>query len=156
MGISGPSDLLVDSDDVVNMLQPSLWFLCAYRLATYTDLCRFIYAFVAWILASIAFRVVSRLIQLTPSGNRSSTSDSSFRFQQATMDHIGHFSDEFGTGRRAEFTVSISGHLFGQFVKEALDIIKAAGGSFHLVKCQVGQGTDSTSYSELEMCCLQE
>nr|GFB14571.1 U3 small nucleolar RNA-associated protein 25 [Tanacetum cinerariifolium] len=38
-------------------------------------------------MASIAYRVVSRLIQLTPSGNR------------ATVDHIGRFSDEFGTGR---------------------------------------------------------
>ncbi|GKD39182.1 U3 small nucleolar RNA-associated protein 25 [Tanacetum coccineum] len=38
-------------------------------------------------MASIAYRVVNRLIQLTPSGNR------------ATVDHIGRFSDEFGTGR---------------------------------------------------------
>ncbi|PWA72213.1 Digestive organ expansion factor, predicted [Artemisia annua] len=37
--------------------------------------------------ASIAFRVVNRLIELTPSGNR------------ATVDHIGRFSDEYGTGR---------------------------------------------------------
>jgi hypothetical protein len=35
--------------------------------------------------------------------------------------------------------VSLSGHLFDQFlINEALDIIEAAGGSFHLVKCQVG------------------
>ncbi|PWA90856.1 alpha-aminoadipic semialdehyde synthase [Artemisia annua] len=60
------------------------------------------------------------------------------------------------SSHKINLNVSISGHLFGQFMKEALDIIKAAGGSFHLVKCQVGQGTDSTSYSELEMCCLQE
>ncbi|PWA70846.1 nucleolar protein [Artemisia annua] len=38
-------------------------------------------------MASIAFRVVNRLIHLTPSGNK------------ATVDHIGRFSDEFGTGR---------------------------------------------------------
>ncbi|GKB16267.1 alpha-aminoadipic semialdehyde synthase, partial [Tanacetum coccineum] len=36
-------------------------------------------------------------------------------------------------------------------INEALDIIEAVGGSFHLVKCQVGQYTDSTSYSELEI-----
>ncbi|XP_044463727.1 alpha-aminoadipic semialdehyde synthase [Mangifera indica] len=48
--------------------------------------------------------------------------------------------------------VSLSGHLFDQFlINEALDIIEAAGGSFHLVKCQVGQSTDATSYSELEV-----
>ncbi|PWA92466.1 lysine-ketoglutarate reductase/saccharopine dehydrogenase bifunctional enzyme [Artemisia annua] len=42
--------------------------------------------------------------------------------------------------------VSISGHLFGQFlIKEALDIIEAAGCSFHLVK-----------WVKDEMCCLQE
>ncbi|XP_027072191.1 alpha-aminoadipic semialdehyde synthase isoform X1 [Coffea arabica] len=48
--------------------------------------------------------------------------------------------------------VSLSGHLFDQFlINEALDIIEAAGGSFHLVKCQVGQSTDAMSYSELEV-----
>ncbi|GFP97632.1 alpha-aminoadipic semialdehyde synthase [Phtheirospermum japonicum] len=48
--------------------------------------------------------------------------------------------------------ISLSGHLFDQFlINEALDIIEAAGGSFHLVKCQVGQSTDATSYSELEI-----
>ncbi|PWA41746.1 alpha-aminoadipic semialdehyde synthase [Artemisia annua] len=42
--------------------------------------------------------------------------------------------------------VSISGHLFGRFlIKEALDIIEAAGCSFHLVK-----------WVKDEMCCLQE
>ncbi|GJW49376.1 alpha-aminoadipic semialdehyde synthase, partial [Tanacetum coccineum] len=59
----------------------------------------------------------------------------------------------FGSNRkRYTMLVSISGHLFDQFlINEALDIIEAAGGSFHLVKCQVGQCTDSTSYSELEV-----
>ncbi|KAK1416425.1 hypothetical protein QVD17_32216 [Tagetes erecta] len=53
---------------------------------------------------------------------------------------------------RYTMLVSISGHLFDQFlINEALDIIEAAGGSFHLVKCQVGQCTDSMSYSELEV-----
>ncbi|GMJ07576.1 LYSINE-KETOGLUTARATE REDUCTASE/SACCHAROPINE DEHYDROGENASE, SACCHAROPINE DEHYDROGENASE [Hibiscus trionum] len=48
--------------------------------------------------------------------------------------------------------VSLSGHLFDQFlINEALDIIEAAGGSFQLVKCQVGQSTDAMSYSELEV-----
>ncbi|XP_076945258.1 alpha-aminoadipic semialdehyde synthase-like [Bidens hawaiensis] len=54
--------------------------------------------------------------------------------------------------KRYTISVSISGHLFDQFlINEALDIIEAAGGSFHLVKCQVGQCTDSLSYSELEV-----
>ncbi|KAL4589354.1 hypothetical protein LXL04_002260 [Taraxacum kok-saghyz] len=59
----------------------------------------------------------------------------------------------FGTyKKRYTMLVSLSGHLFDQFlINEALDIIEAAGGSFHLVKCQVGQSTDSTSYSELEV-----
>ncbi|KAK4478988.1 hypothetical protein RD792_014495 [Penstemon davidsonii] len=48
--------------------------------------------------------------------------------------------------------ISLSGHLFDQFlINEALDIIEAAGGSFHLAKCQVGQSTDAMSYSELEV-----
>lgn len=48
--------------------------------------------------------------------------------------------------------VSLSGHLFDQFlINEALDVIEAAGGSFHLVKCQLGQCTDAMSYSELEV-----
>lgn len=50
------------------------------------------------------------------------------------------------------FQVSLSGHLFDQFlINDALDIIEAAGGSFHLVKCQVGQSADVMSYSELEV-----
>ncbi|XP_062148674.1 alpha-aminoadipic semialdehyde synthase [Alnus glutinosa] len=48
--------------------------------------------------------------------------------------------------------VSLSGHLFDQFlINEALDIIEAAGGSFHLVKCKVGQSANVMSYSELEV-----
>lgn len=48
--------------------------------------------------------------------------------------------------------VSLSGHLFDQFlINEALDIIEAAGGSFHLVKCQVGQSATAMSYSDLEV-----
>ncbi|XP_020531935.1 alpha-aminoadipic semialdehyde synthase isoform X1 [Amborella trichopoda] len=48
--------------------------------------------------------------------------------------------------------VSLSGHLFDQFfINEALDIIEAAGGSFHLVRCEVGQSADALSFSELEV-----
>ena len=48
--------------------------------------------------------------------------------------------------------MSLSGHLFDQFlINEALDIIEAAGGSFQLVKCQVGQSVDAISCSELEV-----
>ncbi|KAJ4837985.1 hypothetical protein Tsubulata_043191 [Turnera subulata] len=54
--------------------------------------------------------------------------------------------------KKFNILVSLSGHLFDKFlINEALDIIEAAGGSFHLVKCQVGQSTDATSYSELEV-----
>ncbi|XP_009618021.1 alpha-aminoadipic semialdehyde synthase isoform X1 [Nicotiana tomentosiformis] len=55
-------------------------------------------------------------------------------------------------GRKYTVLVSLSGHLFDKFlINEALDIIEAAGGSFHLVKCQVGQITSALSYSELEV-----
>lgn len=52
----------------------------------------------------------------------------------------------------ANWQVSLSGHLFDQFlINEALDIIEEAGGSFHLVKCQVGQSSKALSYSEVEV-----
>lgn len=42
--------------------------------------------------------------------------------------------------------------MFDKFlINEALDIIEAAGGSFHLVNCRVGQSVDAISYSELEV-----
>lgn len=48
--------------------------------------------------------------------------------------------------------MSLSGHLFDQFlINEALDIIEAAGGSFHLVNCHVGQSVEAVSFSELEV-----
>ncbi|XP_034577051.1 alpha-aminoadipic semialdehyde synthase isoform X2 [Setaria viridis] len=48
--------------------------------------------------------------------------------------------------------VSLSGHLFDKFlINEALDIIEAAGGSFRLVRCDVGQSIDDMSYSELQV-----
>ncbi|KAI4344673.1 hypothetical protein L6164_011872 [Bauhinia variegata] len=54
--------------------------------------------------------------------------------------------------RKYNISVSLSGHLFDQFlINEALDIIEAAGGSFHLVKCQVGQSANAMSFSELEV-----
>ncbi|KAK9274571.1 hypothetical protein L1049_021820 [Liquidambar formosana] len=54
--------------------------------------------------------------------------------------------------KKYNILVSLSGHLFDQFlINEALDIIEAAGGSFHLVKCQVGQSANAMSYSELEV-----
>ncbi|PKA52944.1 Alpha-aminoadipic semialdehyde synthase [Apostasia shenzhenica] len=54
--------------------------------------------------------------------------------------------------RKYTTLVSLSGHLFDQFlINEALDIIEAAGGSFRLVKCEIGQSTDAMSYSELEV-----
>jgi hypothetical protein len=54
--------------------------------------------------------------------------------------------------KKYNILVSLSGHLFDQFlINEALDIIEAAGGSFHLVKCQVGQSANVMSYSELKV-----
>ncbi|KAG0485247.1 hypothetical protein HPP92_009326 [Vanilla planifolia] len=54
--------------------------------------------------------------------------------------------------RKYSTMVSLSGHLFDQFlINEALDVIEAAGGSFRLVKCEVGQSTNAMSYSELEV-----
>ncbi|XP_068660381.1 alpha-aminoadipic semialdehyde synthase isoform X2 [Aristolochia californica] len=57
------------------------------------------------------------------------------------------------SGRKKYTTlISLSGHLFDHFlINEALDIIEAAGGSFQLVRCEVGQNTDAMSYSELEV-----
>lgn len=59
---------------------------------------------------------------------------------------------EYKIHSKWNWQVSLSGHLFDQFlINDALDIIEAAGGSFHLVKCQVGQSADAMSYSELEV-----
>ncbi|KAL8226221.1 hypothetical protein R6Q57_018778, partial [Mikania cordata] len=63
-----------------------------------------------------------------------------------------NIADGLSNKKRYTILVSLSGHLFDQFlINEALDIIEAAGGSFNLIKCQVGQCTDSMSYSELEV-----
>ncbi|XP_010437795.1 PREDICTED: alpha-aminoadipic semialdehyde synthase-like isoform X2 [Camelina sativa] len=54
--------------------------------------------------------------------------------------------------RTYNILVSLSGHLFDKFlINEALDMIEAAGGSFHLAKCKLGQSADAESYSELEV-----
>ncbi|XP_024034422.1 alpha-aminoadipic semialdehyde synthase isoform X2 [Citrus clementina] len=79
--------------------------------------------------------------------NRTTSIDSSF---------FRDVSDNLAKGHSNKKThnllVSLSGHLFDQFlINEALDIIEAAGGSFHLVKCQVGQSTEALSFSELEV-----
>ncbi|XP_022147632.1 alpha-aminoadipic semialdehyde synthase isoform X2 [Momordica charantia] len=56
------------------------------------------------------------------------------------------------SNKKFNIQVSLSGHLFDQFlINEALDIIEAAGGSFHLVNCQVGQNANAMSHSDLEI-----
>ena len=67
--------------------------------------------------------------------------------------HLKHNHSVFSVFKTVEMKqVSLSGHLFDKFlINEALDIIEAAGGSFQLVRCEVGQSIDDTSYSELEV-----
>ncbi|EPS62960.1 hypothetical protein M569_11828, partial [Genlisea aurea] len=73
---------------------------------------------------------------------RNSDIDDSLRNLQSTL----------STEVKYQISISLSGHLFDQFlINEALDMIEAAGGSFHLVKCHVGQSSDALSYSELEV-----
>ncbi|KAL5698600.1 hypothetical protein ACHQM5_029617 [Ranunculus cassubicifolius] len=67
-------------------------------------------------------------------------------------DLVGNHASGHLEKRKYNVLVSLSGHLFDQFlINEALDIIEAAGGSFHLVSCQVGQSSSVMSYSELEV-----
>ncbi|KMT03434.1 hypothetical protein BVRB_8g191190 [Beta vulgaris subsp. vulgaris] len=69
------------------------------------------------------------------------------RMRESATDELSHPNKKIHTQ-----LVSLSGHLFDDFlINEALDKIEAAGGSFRLVKCHVGQSTDVTSYSELEV-----
>lgn len=71
-----------------------------------------------------------------------------------SVNNFGYFSAYHAIYAEFHFKsqVSLSGHLFDQFlINEALDIIEAAGGSFHLVKCDVGQCSNSLSFSELEV-----
>ncbi|KAK9131564.1 hypothetical protein Sjap_012051 [Stephania japonica] len=63
--------------------------------------------------------------------------------ENSTNDHFS---------KKHKILVSLSGHLFDQFlINEALDIIETAGGSFHLVRCEVGQSSLDMSYSEVEV-----
>ncbi|KAG9144913.1 hypothetical protein Leryth_024026 [Lithospermum erythrorhizon] len=68
---------------------------------------------------------------------------------------VEQFPAHFANGypkKNFKVLVSLSGHLFDLFlINQALDIIEAAGGSFQLVKCQVGQSSNVMSYSELEV-----
>ncbi|KAG8376285.1 hypothetical protein BUALT_Bualt09G0047300 [Buddleja alternifolia] len=75
------------------------------------------------------------------------------RMRNSDLENSSKTQESFQPARMKYTTlISLSGHLFDQFlINEALDIIEAAGGSFHLVKCQVGQSTDAMSYSELEI-----
>ena len=62
------------------------------------------------------------------------------------------FNDPSDALSQSTLQVSLSGHLFDQFlINEALDTIEIAGGSFHLIKCELGQNADDVSYSELEV-----
>ncbi|RYR77334.1 hypothetical protein Ahy_A01g001768 isoform A [Arachis hypogaea] len=63
-----------------------------------------------------------------------------------------NLADSLSRKRRYNILISLTGHLFDKFlINEALDTIEAAGGSFHLVKCHVGQCADDISSSELEV-----
>uniref|UniRef100_A0A803M8V2 Saccharopine dehydrogenase (NAD(+), L-glutamate-forming) n=1 Tax=Chenopodium quinoa TaxID=63459 RepID=A0A803M8V2_CHEQI len=75
------------------------------------------------------------------------------RMRESASDELSQNLPDFHPKKKTHTRlVSLSGHLFDDFlINEALDRIEAAGGSFRLVKCHVGQSTDSTSYSELEV-----
>lgn len=70
----------------------------------------------------------------------------------SSMDTQPYTVNDSSSGKKCSTLVSLSGHLFDErLINEALDIIEAAGGSFRLVKCEVGQSADAMSYSELEV-----
>ncbi|KAI4335142.1 hypothetical protein L6164_013815 [Bauhinia variegata] len=74
------------------------------------------------------------------------------RMRNSESEEISDNLENSSNKRKYNISVSLSGHLFDQFlINEALDIIEAAGGSFHLVKCQVGQSAEAMSFSELEV-----
>uniref|UniRef100_A0A803MFB7 Saccharopine dehydrogenase (NAD(+), L-glutamate-forming) n=1 Tax=Chenopodium quinoa TaxID=63459 RepID=A0A803MFB7_CHEQI len=75
------------------------------------------------------------------------------RMRESASDELSQNLPDFHPNKKTHTQlVSLSGHLFDDFlINEALDRIEAAGGSFRLVKCHVGQSADSTSYSELEV-----
>ncbi|CAK9141964.1 unnamed protein product [Ilex paraguariensis] len=60
--------------------------------------------------------------------------------------------DSNSNKKKYTILVSLSGHLFDQFlINEVLDVVEAEGGSFHMVKCEVGQSKNDVSYSTLEV-----
>lgn len=70
----------------------------------------------------------------------------------STVDLITETANGSSGKRKYSTLVSLSGHLFDQLlINEALDIVEAAGGSFCMVKCEVGQSSNAMSYSELEI-----
>ncbi|KAM2621541.1 hypothetical protein TB2_026280 [Malus domestica] len=74
------------------------------------------------------------------------------RMRKSDSEEISKNPANHNSNKNYNISVSLSGHLFDQFlINEALDIIEAAGGSFHLVKCDVGQCSNSPSFSELEV-----
>ncbi|VVA10133.1 PREDICTED: alpha-aminoadipic semialdehyde [Prunus dulcis] len=74
------------------------------------------------------------------------------RMRKSGSEEILKSPSKHQSNKKYNISVSLSGHLFDQFlINEALDIIEAAGGSFHLVKCDVGQCSNSMSFSELEV-----
>ncbi|KAJ8750761.1 hypothetical protein K2173_015942 [Erythroxylum novogranatense] len=74
------------------------------------------------------------------------------RMRLSDPDDKAENKDSHSSEKKFNVSVSLSGHLFDQFlINEALDIIEAAGGSFKLVNCQVGQSADELSFSELNV-----
>lgn len=67
-------------------------------------------------------------------------------------EEAANHSDNASAGKTYKTSVSLNGHLFDQFlINEALDIIEAAGGSFHLARCELGQTSDAMTYAEIEV-----
>ncbi|XP_027333102.1 alpha-aminoadipic semialdehyde synthase isoform X2 [Abrus precatorius] len=75
------------------------------------------------------------------------------RMQNSDSEEVSENSgNSLSNKRKYNILVSLSGHLFDQFlINEALDIIETAGGSFHLVNCKVGQSVKAVSFSEVEV-----
>ncbi|CAN0918320.1 Alpha-aminoadipic semialdehyde synthase [Linum grandiflorum] len=73
------------------------------------------------------------------------------RIRNSESEEMQENSTNSNSGRKNfNISVSLSGHLFDKFlINDALDIIEEKGGSFRLVKCQVGQSTKEASFSEL-------
>ena len=74
------------------------------------------------------------------------------KWGKASLRKVVNHSDNANRGKKYKTSVSLNGHLFDQFlINEALDIIGAAGGSFHLARCELGQTSDAMSYTEIEI-----